>query len=278
MSRPSCLQRCLAVVSRCAGVLAVVALIDAGQCARGQAGAPSEVNETFAGGDFDRMRWTLKNVSVVLTKVDFSKGAMRLVVPPGPDKREIMGLDSRFGFEGDFDISVDYSIRSLPRPQKEWTNLSIFIMGPDGMAAMTRTNNSNSGEGYSMWFQPWEGSKAKGSAKNEPTQDKAGTLRLARLGKQLRYYAAARGKPQKEIGTVDFGDQPIETVGFQILAPALKSPIDVEYDNISIKADRFTKLVFVPPSGNGILLWFLSGLAVITLAGLIWWWIFRRGR
>ena len=96
-----------------------------------------------------------------------------------------MGLDSRFGLEGDFDISVDYSIRSLPRPEKEWTNLSIFIIGPDGMAAMTRTNNSNSGEGYSMWFQPWEGSKAKGTARNVPTQDKAGTLRLARLGKEL---------------------------------------------------------------------------------------------
>jgi hypothetical protein len=151
-------------------------------------------------------------------------------------------------------------------------------MGPDGMAATIRTNNSNSGEGYGMWFQPREESKVKGSAKNEPTQDKVGALRLARLGKQLRYYASARGKPQKEIGTVDFGDQPIETVGFQILAPALKSPIDVEYDNISIKADRFTKLVFAPPSGSGVLFWVLSGLAVIALVMLVWWWIFRRGR
>ncbi len=243
-----------------------------------QESAPTEVNETFDGREFDRMRWTLNNTSVAVTKVDFSKRTMRLVVPPGPDKRPLMGLDSRFGLEGDFDISVDYSVRSLPRPDKEWVNLSIFIMGPDGMAAVTRTNNSQSGEGYSLWFQPWEGSKAKGTANNVPTKDKAGTLRLTRLGKQLRYYASTRGQPQQEIGTVEFGDRPIDTVGFQVLAPALKAPIDFEYDNISVKADRFTKLVYVPPSGNGNLLWILAGLAVVALAFLLWWWIFRRAR
>jgi hypothetical protein len=69
MARPCGLQRALAVVSRCCGVLVVVASIDVGQCALGQASAPTEVNETFASGDFDRMRWTLKNVSVVLTTI-----------------------------------------------------------------------------------------------------------------------------------------------------------------------------------------------------------------
>ena len=80
------------------------------------------------------------------------------------------------------------------------------------------------------------------------------------------------------MGTVEFGERPIDTVGFQVLAPALKLPIDVEYDNIAIKADRFTKLVYVPPSENGYIVWILAGLAVIALVMLVWWWIFRRGR
>ena len=240
---------------------------------------PTEITESFDRGEFDRMRWFLNNTSVAVTQVDFSQKKMRLVIPPGPDKRPLMGLDSRFGVEGDFDISVDYSIRSLPKPEKEWVNLSIFIIGPDGMAAMTRTHNAKSGQGYSMWFQPSEGSKAKGSARDVSTQDKVGTLRLARVGKELRYYAAAAGgQPQKEIGTVDFGDRPIDKVAFQVFTPASKAPIDIEFDNISVKADRFTKLVYVPPSGNAALFWILSGLAVVAVIVLAGWWIFRRDR
>ena len=151
-------------MTRNVAILVIIASVDVGYPVLGQESAPTEITETFDRGEFDRMRWSLNNTSVAVTQVDFSKRKMRLVIPPGPDKRPLMGLDSRFGVEGDFDISVDYSIRSLPKPEKEWVNLSIFIIGPDGMAAMTRTHNSKSGQGYSMWFQPSEGSKAKGSA------------------------------------------------------------------------------------------------------------------
>ncbi len=200
---------------------------------------------------------------------------MRVVIPPATIKRPLMGLESRFGLEGDFDISVDYSIRSLPRPAEEWVNLSIFIQGPSGMAAMTRTNHSKSGDGYSIWFQPSKESKAKGTASSVPTSDRAGTLRLARLGTELYFYASARDRPLKEIGKIEYGDQPIDLVGFHLLTPALKSPIDFEYDNISIKADRFTKLVFIPASSSISLFWVLPALAAVLLL-LLWWWNARR--
>jgi hypothetical protein len=267
-----------AVVTRNVAILVLIASANVGYPALGQETAPTEITETFDRGEFDRMRWSLNNTSVAVTQVDFSQKKMRLLIPPGPDKRPLMGLDSRFGFEGDFDISVDYSIRSLPKPDKEWVNLSIFIIGPDGMAAMTRTHNSKSGPGYSMWFQPSEGSKAKGSARDVSTQDKAGTLRLARVGKELRFYAAATGQPQKEIGTVDFGDRPIDKVAFQVFTPASKAPIDIEFDNMAAKADRFTKLTYVPPTDNAALFWILSGLAVVAVIVLGGWLISRRDR
>ena len=58
----------------------------------------------------------------------------------------------------------------------------------------------------------------------------------------------------------------------------MKSPIDIEFDNISVKADHFTKLVYVPPSGNFSLFQVLAGLAVVGLVLLIGWWIFRRSQ
>ena len=237
----------------------------------------TEIKEDFTSRDFDRSRWALANTAVATTKTDFSRGAMRLIVPPGPETRPLVGLNGRFGLEGDFDISVDYTLRSLPRPEKEWVNVSIFIAGPDGMAAVTRTNNAKSGHGYSTWFQPSAGSKASVQAGGSSTEDKAGTLRLERVGKELHFYASAHGHPPKQIGSVEFGDHPIETVGFQVLPPALKAPVDIEFDNISVKADHFTHLVFVPPSDYGYLPWILSGLAFIAVV-LLWWWIASRSQ
>ena len=271
-----CCFRGFGSLSRFLALVTFLASIAAGYRAESQESAPTEINETFSGGNFDRMKWTLGNIGVQIAKVDFSKGTMRVVIPPSTIKQPLMGLESRFGLEGDFDISVDYSIRSLPRPANEWVNLSIFLQGAPGMAAMTRTNHSKSGDGYSIWFQPPEKSKAKGTASSVPTSDRAGTLRLARIGTELYFYASARGRPLKEIGKVDFGDQPIDLVGFHVLTPALTSPIDFEYDNVSVKADRFTKLVFIPPSSNSTWFWVLSGLAVISFVFLGWWWKARR--
>lgn len=268
-------RTCISFVTVGLGIFVWASTIGAGQSVFAQEPGPTEINEPFDSRDFDRMRWSLNNTSVALTKVDLSKSSFRLTIPPGPDKRPLMGLESRFGLEGEFDITVDYAIRWLPRPAKEWVNLSIFIIGPDGMAAMTRTNNSQSGDGYSIWFQPWEGSKSKGTANNVPTQDKTGTLRLARTGKTLRFFAWARGQAQTEIGSVEFGDRPIDKIAFQVLAPAMKAPIDIEFDNVSVKADRFSKLIFVPPTNNGYLWWITAALIAVSLAVLIWWMIQR---
>ena len=237
----------------------------------------TEIKETFATRDFDHSRWTLSNTSVALTKVNFSKGVMRLVVPPGPDMRPLMGLSSRFGLEGDFDVRVDYLIHSLPKPPKEWVNLSIFVSGPDGMAAVSRTNTTGSGNGYSRWFQPEAGSNKAVQAMVAPTEDKAGTLRLERVGKELRFYTGGRGGTLHHIGAVEFGDRPIETVAIQVYPQPLKTSIDVEFDNIFVKAERVTGLVFVPPSGSGTLPWAISGVGVAVLASLLWWFT-RRGR
>ena len=147
-----CCFRGFGSLSRFLALVTFLASIAAGYRAESQESARTEINETFSGGNFDRMKWTLGNIGVQIAKVDFSKGTMRVVIPPSTIKQPLMGLESRFGLEGDFDISVDYSIRSLPRPANEWVNLSIFLQGAPGMAAMTRTNHSKSGTATASGF------------------------------------------------------------------------------------------------------------------------------
>jgi hypothetical protein len=256
-------------------LLIVLLAAERGNAFQETGSALTEIREDFTGGDFDHSRWALANTSVAVTKIGFSRGRIRLVVPPGPDMRPLVGLSSRFGLEGDFDVVVDYVIHSLPKPAKEWVNVSIFINGPGGMAAMTRTNNAASGHGYSTWFQPPAGSKAQVQASGTPTEDKTGRLRLARVGTELRFSASAAGQPFHQLAAVEYGDRAVETLAFQVLAPALKAPVDVEFHNITVKADRLTGLVYVPPSTYGPLPWIGGGLVVVAVA-LLWWWSTRR--
>ncbi len=70
--------------------------------------APNELREEFTGGDFNRARWALSNTVVAATKVNFTKRTMRLIIPPGGEMRPLIGMSSRFGLEGDFDVQVDF--------------------------------------------------------------------------------------------------------------------------------------------------------------------------
>ena len=98
-TRPMIVLCSLAVVS-------LVASLEPAHRVEGADSAVTEIKEAFTGGDFDRTHWALANTTVAITKTDFSKGVMRLVVPPAPEMRPIMGLNSRFGLDGDFDASV----------------------------------------------------------------------------------------------------------------------------------------------------------------------------
>ena len=238
--------------------------------------APNELREEFTGGDFNRARWALSNTVVAATKVNFTKRTMRLIIPPGGEMRPLIGLGSRFGLEGDFDVQVDFLIRSLPKPVKEWANVSVFIQGQDGMAAISRTHAAASGHGYSPWFQPDGDRKASIKGGGASGDDKAGTLRLVRIGKQLEYFIAPKGKPARSIATAEFGDRPIQTVAFQVLAPAMKTPIDVEFDDIRIKADHLTNLVYAPEASSWSFPWIAGiGGSLALLIALVWWFALR---
>ncbi len=146
------------------------------------------------------------------------------------------------------------------------------------MAAISRTNSKSAGHGYSHWFQPPAESKRAAEAGGSSTDDKAGTIRLVRVGSELQFHAGPHGQPSRRVGAVTFGDHRVESLAFQVLPQALKAPIDVEFDNIAVKADRITGLIYVPPSAYGYTPWMIAATAVVALAMVLWWWSSRKSR
>ncbi len=234
--------------------------------------ASAEVRETFAGQTFDRARWSVDRRSPPGVQIDLDGEALHVVVPPGAAGRPPAALHAKFALEGNFDIRANYAIKALPRPSKEWSNVEIFINGPDGAAAVIRTNHASQGNGYNLWFEPAPGLGIGGAWKHVPTGDKAGTLRLERVGRELRFWAAASGGQWQQIGSVPFGDQPIRQVEVRAITPALASALDFRLDDVIIRADRLIEPPRPSDSMSAWRLWVFVGIAALVLAAFWIWW------
>lgn len=207
-----------------------------GPC-RADGPAAFEVRENFAGETFDRARWSVDRRSPPGVRVDLGGESLRIAVPGGPAGRPPAALRALFSIEGDFELRADYALEALPRPAQEWSNVEIFIDGPDGAAAVIRTNHATLGDGYTLWCEPAPG-RGPGAWKHVPTGDRAGTLRLERVGHELRFWAAAPGHEPRQLGTAPFGDRPVRRIEFRAITPRLRVPLAFRLDDIIARADR----------------------------------------
>lgn len=81
--------------------------------------------------------------------------------------------------------------------------------------------------GYTLYFCPPSESGRSGSWKNLETHEQHGWLRLERTGNVLKFLAGDDASMLTEIGQVEFGTAPIETVAVRVVVPATTSKIDV---------------------------------------------------
>ena len=237
------------------------------------------IEERFDGGTFNRQRWSIDPRNPPGVRFDLGQDNLRILIPPGPAGRNAASMQTRqLRIEGDFDLRMDYRLLTFPQPKKEWTNVEIFIEGPDGKAAVIRANHSQRGSGTSGWFQPAAGRKEPGYWRQIATSDTRGTLRLERAGKTLRYQRCVNESGVfEELGTIEFGSAELFNVEFRVTAPATNALVEVELDNIVLEADRLigpptpARLLFGPAS--------LVSVIVVLLAsgGLcLYYWRVRR--
>ncbi len=204
------------------------------------AGAGAAVVSGPTAGD----RWIVDPLSPPRGATEVDGETFRVVIPPGPDRRQPASILAGFGLEGDFSVSLRYRVREMPRPATGWTNLEIFVAGRDGFASVIRTNHSVLGPGYTLWFEPPKGSDRRGSWRQISTVDPSGSLHLARNGRRLSFSGGFDGGPGSAIGEVDFGLGPIDRLEIRVSVPETSKVVDVEISSPSVAADRF----IYPPS------------------------------
>jgi len=241
-------------------------LLACGMTGRAAFGAAA-VTEEFSGKQVDEGRWIIDPKSPPGRRIEVDQGRLHIVIPPGPTGRPPAKMQGRFKVTGDAVIQAEYFITALPRPETDWVNLELFIEGEDGAAAIIRGNHSKLDQGYTLYFGTPPESGRSGSWKNVETQDQHGWLRLERVGTVLKFLAGADVSKLSEIGQVEFGTAPIETVAIRVVVPATSSTIDVALDNITIETTG--ELIGPTPAAGHMLgnrAWI--GITLMTVAAI----------
>jgi len=204
--------------------------------------APETIRASFDSASFDPLlfrasendsggRWELAN------------GGLRAVLPPGRAGRAPLKFLGLVLLEGDFRVSVRYSIAKLPRPpegQKGRNIVEIYLSRPGGFVSVFRNAEAEDNYGYHVHAPDVIGKndvyrRSKAGATS-------GRLEIRRVGTDLHFSRGDPGGSPIEMGTARFDAGPITQVAFQALAYQTTDSLDITFDDIEIEADRIMPL------------------------------------
>ncbi|AGA28031.1 hypothetical protein [Singulisphaera acidiphila] len=237
-----------------------------------------EVN--FSDQAYDRTLFR-PNVRRSLGRWEVKDGKLRAEIPKGGGDRPPIGFVGLFHLEGDFEVTADYQIVALPKPKASSTkkggdamnSIELVISGAPGWCVGSRKFLSI-GEKVSSYGE-LEGSR-KFISDNLPVSGTIGRLEVRRKDGNIQFYHAEAGSTPVLIGTVPFGDGPVNEVGLQVYAMNTVDALDVRFSHVQVGADRIIRGLLDSSSTRQMLLW---GLLALVVAALVYaWWRFAGHR
>ena len=206
---------------------------------------------------------------------------LRATVPPGKPGRPPMRFECLMRLEGDFEVATDFTIARFPRPRPpasgskevEPRNLIEIAIASRGRKASVWRYHLPTGEGYASYaiLPDGQGVHYRGQPIQARTSPKSARLALKRSGGSLVFSQGGDDGSLREVGSCDFGDDPIDELELHVWPMGTADALDVRFDRLRIAADRIVELRDASaPSWLGAGLWGL-GAAAVAAAGLLAW-------
>jgi prepilin-type N-terminal cleavage/methylation domain-containing protein len=207
-------------------------------------------------------------------------------IPSGPANNQPNQLLGQFRIEGDFKITVDYSIDALPRATRDKSgpgtmdptnNVELGLFGPGWMVTSFRSNAEAKGDSMGFYAKTPAGVSKFASFAAPPAGGKTGRLGFRRAADQLTILhgeADDLGAASGETEPVRFGTDPIPEVALQLIKLNSREAVGATFTRLKITADRIVRLQEPPRP------WWrkAAGPAGIALAvaavGLLLRWVF----
>ncbi len=235
------------------------------------------IEETFAGGTFDHTAWRMNPHRLEDVSFTIDGDGLAIHAPAPATEGKPPELKSWFKFGGDFDVTLEYTIGSLPTPEKDSLNLEISLYGPAGSASFRRTQHATRGRGYSVWFDP--------SQKEETTvyrftplereTESRSELLLRRRGGEITFLARTAPDEAREIGGLEYPSS-VNSIQFRVLGKPVSEAVDVRFHRVRGAADR---IWYGPPGAPEPGGWAgtatIAALALVVVLGAAGYWRYR---
>ena len=165
---------------------------------------------------------------------------LRFMIPPGQDKIIHGALRIPFRVQGDFQVTVGYTIFSLPKAEPGCVaGLKVAVWDVQGQwASIERQHLHEVGETYMLHRAYKEGEQYRHEAEFTPAGAASGKLRLQRSGSTLRF-AVAEGESDEfvELRTMEFTSDDLADVRLAAQTEGSTTGIDVAWKDVEIRTD-----------------------------------------
>jgi hypothetical protein len=248
-----------------------------GFCAlRGAAGA--EIAQDFRGRPYDPALFRLTGPGASGAIHQDSRG-LRIALPREHGMKPAVGIVLRSGFQGDFEITMEYEILAVePTTGGYGAGVSLYIteVSYTKEAATIGRMAGRDGAGYFMSHRattPAAGKREHSGGERIPAPSASGKLRLVRSDTTLTYLVADGESAEfQEIYETDLGDNDIDAVRFAADNGGSPTLVDVLIKSVSVHSDDAGPSELLPPRPSRWPLWIGLGAGVVLLGGGYWYW------
>jgi hypothetical protein len=165
---------------------------------------------------------------------------LRFTIPPGQDRIVHSGLRLPFRVQGDFQVTVGYTIFSMPRAEPGCVaGLKVAVWDVEEQwASIERQHRAELGETYMLHRAHKEGGRYRHEVEHVPAGSQSGKLRLQRSGSTLRL-AVAEGPSDEfvELRTMEFTSNDLADVRLAAQTEGSMTGIDVAWTEVEIRTD-----------------------------------------
>jgi hypothetical protein len=236
----------------------------------------ADISQDFRGRPYDPEMFRPTGPGASSAMQPDSRG-WRITLPPEHGMKPAIGLVLRSGFQGDFEITMEYEILQVePTTGGHGAGVSIYItmVSYTKEAATIGRVVPNDAEPFFFSHRattPIGGKREHHGGETLPARSPTGKLRLVRSDSTLTYFAADGASDAfQEIFETELGIDDVDMVRFAADNGGSPTLVDVLIKSISVHADDAGPAELLPPLPSRWPLWLGIGAGILILGGGYW--------
>ena len=230
-------------------------------------GRTEEIALPLRGGSPQRPEFAPAGPTVPGTVLWEAEG-LRLKLPAARTALAPVGIRTRFGLRGDFDVQASYEILSADEGVKGFgvgARLFVVLDSPeDDLVSLSRVLRAE-GPSFAAFRVSNEGGKPREDSRRVKAKSQRGRLRLYREGETLFFEAADGDQDFERIHAIQIGDVDVREIRLTAWTGDKPAAVDLRWTDASFKAEEFP-IRETAAAGFASIWWIGLAVGVIAVA------------